>query len=705
MSWSRLRFLLIFSGMMLCTSNLPAQRPYIGYVYPAGGRQESTFQVRLGGQGLDEVNGILVSGEGVQGKVVEYLRKLGPQETTLLNEQMAQLKKMPQEDAAAQDIISRIRRRLDEYVQRPASASISSLLIAEITVTRDARPGTRELRLVTARGISNPLMFCVGQFPEFSRKPMKTSNFQVLGKEELALRKRPPEEVEDRVTPPCTLNGQIASGEVNRYRFEARQGQKLVISTDARRLIPFIADAVPGWFQPVVTVYDAKGKELAFSDDYRFKPDPVLLFEVPRDGEYTISIADSLYRGREDFVYRITIGQLPFLTSLFPPGRPNGSGTEVQMKGWNLDGAELNLPAADSGTGVFNVTACKDGIFSNAVPFAIDALPECIEEEPNDDAEHAQHVNMPAIVNGRINRSDDGDVFEVSAKAGDTIVAEVSARKLDSPLDSLLKITDAGGKVIACNDDHPDADAGVNTHHADSYLMTRLTADGKYFVHIGDTAQSGGEEYGYRLRISAPQPDFALRVVPSSLAFRGKSGNSLSVYAIRKDGFDGEIKLNLRNAPDGFKAAGVNFPANQEMVRFGVKSELSDLTKPVELVVEGRAKLNGQEIAHDATPAEDRMQAFLWRHLVPAASLPAMVFDPNATPAPKRVFDPSKVEKKQEPSETKETAPPAGSAPANTKFTKQQVASRLKQLKILFEEGLLTDAFYGEKVAECEAMK
>ncbi len=705
MSRSRLRFLLVFSGMILCTSTLLAQRPYIGYVYPAGGKQESTFQVRLGGQGLDEVNGVLVSGEGVQGKVVEYLRKLGPQETTLLNEQMAQLKKMPQDDSAAQDIISRIKRRLDEYVQRPASASISSLVIAEITVARDARPGTRELRLVTARGISNPLVFCIGQFPEYSRKPMKTSTFQVLGKEELALRKRPPEEVENRVSLPCTLNGQIASGEVNRYRFEARQGQKLVISTDARRLIPFIADAVPGWFQPVVTVFDAKGKELAFSDDYRFKPDPVLLLEVPSDGEYTMSIADSLYRGREDFVYRITIGQLPFLTSLFPLGRRNGSATEVQMKGWNLDGAELNLPAPDSGTGVRDVTACKDGIFSNAVPFAVDAMPECTEEEPNDDAEHAQRVNLPAIVNGRINRSDDRDVFELSAKAGDTIVAEVSARKLDSPLDSLLKITDANGKVLACNDDHPDAGAGVNTHHADSYLMIRLTADGKYFVHIGDTARSGGEEYGYRLRISAPQPDFALRVVPSSLAFRGKSGNSLNVYAIRKDGFDGVIKLNLRNAPDGFKAAAVNFPANQEMVRFGVKSELSDLSKPVDLVVEGRAKLNDQEIAHDAAPAEDRMQAFLWRHLVPAASLPAMVFDPNATPAPKRVFDPSKVEKKEGPGETKETAPPAGSSPANTKFTKQQVAARLKQLKSLFEEGLLTDAFYGDKVAECEAMK
>ena len=37
------------------------------------------------------------------------------------------------------------------------------------------------------------------------------------------------------------------------------------------------------------------------------------------------------------------------------------------------------------------------------------------------------------------------------------------------------------------------------------------------------------------------------------------------------------------------------------------------------------------------------------------------------------------------------------------KFTKQQVAGRLQQLKLLHEEGLLTEKFYSEKVAECEA--
>ena len=70
---------------------------------------------------------------------------------------------------------------------------------------------------------------------------MITSLFQVLGKEGLAQRKRPPEEEEETVTIPCTMNGQIASGELNRYRFEAKKGQRLVACVDARSLVPYIA--------------------------------------------------------------------------------------------------------------------------------------------------------------------------------------------------------------------------------------------------------------------------------------------------------------------------------------------------------------------------------------------------------------------------------------------------------------------------------
>jgi hypothetical protein len=108
-----------------------------------------------------------------------------------------------------------------------------------------------------------------------------------------------------------------------------------------------------------------------------------------------------------------------------------------------------------------------------------------------------------------------------------------------------------------------------------------------------------------------------------------------------------------------------------------------------------------REVSHDAVPAEDRMQAFLWRHLVPASELKVLVFDPNYQPLPGRVphvRPPTEVEPKPEVTST--------NSPANKpKFTKQQVAGLLRQLKHLFEEELLTDDFYDSKVAECETAR
>jgi len=740
---SRFSWLVVpaLAGLLAIAPEARAQsRPYIGYVYPAGGQQGTTFQVKLGGQGIDRIDRVVVSGEGVTVKVLDYLRKIGPQDMSLLREQITVLRRGPKAkmlaslaapssdsgammvdidnammaagtasggasagtSTAGQDrvtalIMSRIEKRLREYVNRPACVSISSLVIAEVTVAPDAKPGQRELRLATPRGVSNPLVFHVGQVPETARKPMLTSDFQVLGKEWLAQRKRPPDEVEVRIQVPCTMNGQIASGEVNQYRFEALKGQRLVISVAARQLIPYLADAVPGWFQPVLAVYDAAGQELAYNDDYRFKPDPTLMFEVPKDGEYVLAITDAIYRGREDFVYRLTIGELPFVTSIFPLGCRAGVVPTIEMKGWNLQKAKLAPPPQDAKPGVHRLVARKDGLLSNTVPFAVDTLSDCLEAEPNNDRAHAQKVKLPIIVNGRIDRPDDWDVFQFTGRAGETIVAEVMARRLDSPLDSMVRITDAAGKLVAMNDDHQDLGSGLNTHHADSYVMTELPADGTYYVHLSDAARSGGEEYGYRLRISRPRPDFALRVAPSSTGFRNKGSTTVSVYVIRTDGFNGTIKLGLKDPPPGFSTQTATLSGTQPVTRLTVKGDLKAMKEPIMLLaltVEGRAKVGDKEIVREAVPAEDRMQAFLWRHLVPAEEFKVLVYDGSYTPPPKRVAPERPV--------SAETQAPSAATTGEKKFTKGQVAGRLRQLRTLYEDFLLTDDFYARKVEECE---
>lgn len=652
----------------LCLGALSAgAQAYIGFVYPAGGQQGTTFQITLGGQALEGVDGVRVSGRGVTARVVEYNKQMNPQEIQLLQEQLRELKTVPpaKRDLSISNLTERLEKFIGDYVQQPQCASIANLVVAEVTVAKDAPTGEREIRLETPRSLSNPMAFHIGQLPEVTAPPMPTSQKQILGKEGQSLRKRKRDKAKDGmmgmemmqmavsmggpgaqsdvdddevcIRLPCTVNGQIASGSVDRFRFSAKRGQRLVFDVLARALVPYMADAVPGWFQPVVALFDAQGREVAYDDDYRFRPDPVLFCDIPADGEYVLAIYDAIFRGREDFVYRITIGELPFVTSFFPLGGQKGVDAAVDLTGVNLAETQLRPPMRDLPLGVRTLTARgRGGFLSNPIPFAVDALPDGMDGEPNDTAKNAQRVELPIVINGTIGRPGDQDVFRFDGHAGQEVVAEVMARRLDSPLDSLLRVFDASGACIALNDDLDDLGSGLNTHHADSVVRVKLPADGPYTVWLGDTQHKGGDAYAYRLRLSAPQPDFALRVVPSYAAMRSKDGAGVTVYAIRKDGFTGTIRLEVQDPEAGFTLQAPPLVGTQSVVRATLRTSRLETDEPVNVVIQGVASNGAERIVREAVPAEDRMQAFLWRHLVPAQEFAVMVFDPKTAPEPRK---------------------------------------------------------------------
>jgi len=654
--------------LLALTSLAPAQQQrgvHIGYVYPAGGQQGATFEAVIGGQFLTGVNSVDVSGGGVQATIVELIQ---PMPGKVLNElrikvdellarravvrndfraleafrsfktaktakidpaeQDRELEELKKKYAGAtwtaedEKMLMEIRKKISGAVRRPANPAIGELAIVRITVAPDAKPGQRDLRIASPSALSNPLTFHIGSWPEFSAKASKnlTEQKSSVAKTAVAPKDRK-KEPEMTVTLPAVINGQILPGKVDRYRFTASKGQRLVVVASARELIPYIADAVPGWFQATLAVYDAQGKELAYDDDYRFHPDPVLYLQIPADGEYVVEIKDAIYRGREDFVYRITIGELPFVTSIFPLGGPADARTVVELKGWNLPETRLTVDNHGKTPGVYALADSEKVWISNHVPFAVDTLPESLEKEPNDQQSHAQQVACPAIINGRIGQPDDSDIFCFEGRAGDEIVAEVMARRLNSPLDSVLKLTDASGKQLAQNDDYEDKGAGLTTHHADSVIRLALPADGKYYVRLADMQHQGGPEYAYRLRISPPRPDFELRVVPSSVSARAGSTVPLTVYALRKDGFDGEIALSLKGAPQGFTLGGSQVPTKQDQVRVTLTVPFTSEKEPVNLQLEGHATIAGREVIHPVVPAEDMMQAFAYRHLVPSQEL------------------------------------------------------------------------------------
>jgi hypothetical protein len=556
----------------------PPVIPHSGYVYPAGGRQGTTFEVEVGGQSLSGVNAAYLSGPGARVRVIEYERPMTQNQANTLREEMQELQKKRQAAPAAfpqadLDRLLEIRDRLAKFVRRPMNPAISETVRVEVALDPDAAPGRRELRLATPNGLTNPLVFQIGNLPEFARKPVDAIVAPGAARPAQARNITPstsPSEPID-IVPPVVVNGQIMPGAVDRYRFTATKGQRLVAAASARELIPYISDAVPGWFQATLALRDSTGREVQYADHDAFRPDPVLSYEIPADGRYTLEVKDSIYRGREDFVYRVRV--------------------------------------------------------SNAQPRAT-----AIGKQPPPHPRKGQKLKLPATVRCRIDRPGDWNVYRFDGRKDDQVVGDVVARRAGSPLDSILRLTDAKGRELAVNDDTDDKASGLLTHHADSHIAIKLPAKGTYYLYVGDSQKKGGPEFTYSLRVSPPQPDFELRVAPSGINARSGAATPVLVQAIRRDGFDGDIALELKGAPNGFRLDGAVIPAGQSRVRVTLTPPIGPSDTPVKLTLEGRATIAGRELRRAAVPSDDMLQAFYYHHLAPASDLLVRVLGPQRPP-------------------------------------------------------------------------
>ena len=88
---------------------------------------------------------------------------------------------------------------------------------------------------------------------------------------------------------------------------------------------------------------------------------------------------------------------------------------------------------------------------------------------------------------------DNGQLTSVTVATldGQTIVAEVLARRLESPLDSFLKLTDAEGKVLAVNDDPALVRALMSRCHEYGFAYGRALAAAGADVLTGGDSPAG----------------------------------------------------------------------------------------------------------------------------------------------------------------------------------------------------------------------
>lgn len=542
---------------------------HIGYVFPAGGCRGTNVVVKIGGENIYKAKIVQVSGEGVHAEVLDS--------------------KDPEEG------------KPDTKKKNKKGTVIDEVITVRIAIDPDAQPGNRDLCVIQTNEASNKLVFQVGSLPEVTdqepdNKPATATPLPAL---------------------PVLAQGQIMPGDVDCFKFHARRGQRLVCEVSARSLMPYIADGVPGWFQAIVSLKGGKGEEVAVADDFLFNQDPVLFFDVPEDGPYTLTIHDTLYRGREDFVYRIRIGELPFITGLFPLGAALSSNpVPVRVSGVNLPDNLLTVSVDSMVPACRHICVTNGGQLSNTALFQVGEDPEIIETKPALKARKARTITTPVVINGCLRVPGDRHYYRFFGKAGETVALEVMARRLGSPLDSCVAILNARGRKVAENDDVKDKGEGYLTHQADSELTTTLPEDGPYTALIYDTQGNGGENYAYRLRIGPPRPDFELRMTPAAVGLPAGSSAQVSVQAIRRGGFKGEIHVVLQNPGNGVSLEGGTIAAgfDKALMTLTAAPRASGHLAPRFF---GTAEIGGRIVTRPVVPAENLMQAFLYQHLLP----------------------------------------------------------------------------------------
>ncbi len=162
---------------------------------------------------------------------------------------------------------------------------------------------------------------------------------------------------------------------------------------------------------------------------------------------------------------------------------------------------------------------------SNLSFMMLDDLPNVAESKTNKNLAAAQSVEIGTAVEGRCEDLT-YDWFKLRANKGQRIALEIVASRLGSKLDSLVRVMDARGLVVAQNDDAPGL-------RADSVVSFTSAEASDYLVEVRDVNYGGGPDFFYRLRIG----DFPLATTTFPIA--AEEGSQLSFQLAGPDGMVG----------------------------------------------------------------------------------------------------------------------------------------------------------------------
>ena len=400
-----------------------------------------------------------------------------------------------------------------------------------VSIDADCPTGLYEARMVTRLGLSASRVFSVGRLPEVMPSKPNTTLASAM---------------ELKVNSVC--NAVMTTRAVDYYTFEARKGQRVIANCSSR--------GIDSKLEAVLIIANAKGNDLMAE-----RRGGVLDFVAPEDGKYVIKVHELTFGGGPAYFYRLALYES------------------------SPDAAIAKFPSTKSVSSI------------SWPPVGLPDQSAMTEIEPNNEASVAQRITLPCDISGQFFPAADVDVFEFEAKKGEVWWVEVASERLGLPTDPAVvvqrvsgtgdaqKLTDVAefsdipSPVKVSSNGYSYDGPPYNVGSTDVLGKIVIQEDGVHRLQLTDLfgGTRNDPRNRYRLVIRQAQPDFALagwglhfelrngdrNAVSKPLALRRGATVALEVVTVRRDGFDGEIELEMSGLPEGVTAQGLKIPAGK----------------------------------------------------------------------------------------------------------------------------------------------
>ncbi len=359
------------------------------------------------------------------------------------------------------------------------SAPEAGKFMAKVRIAPDAKLGEHWFRVVTASGVSDLRLFYVTPFPLVEKVRDKDKPNERLA-----------------VALGTTVYGRTPGENQDVFEVDLKKGQRLGVEVIGARL------QTQSIYDPHLTIAKADGTVIREIDDCAFsRQDPTTSFIAPEDGKYLLTVKDATNSGPGECHYLLNIGTFPRPLAAFPAGGHTDEDLKVRLIGDAAGPSECSVKLASKPTGRFDFFPEDGQPAPQPLALRVSTFPNVLETEPNEDIAHAVATDkaLPLALNGIIEKAGDVDHFKIAAKKDETFDVKVFARRLRSPLDSVLTIWNMQGGQVAANDDDG---------HLDSGIRWKVPADGEFVIKLEDKLGRGGAEFVYRVEIDRVQPRF-----------------------------------------------------------------------------------------------------------------------------------------------------------------------------------------------------